>query len=255
MILQLKRPIVFFDVETTGLSIGSDRIVEMAMLRISPDGNQESLVYRLNPTIPIPPEATAIHGIGDADVADKPTFREVAANIAGFLKGCDLGGYNSDKFDIPMLAEEFARTEVDVDLKKMHFVDVQTIFFKKEPRNLGAAYQFYCGKELVDAHAALADVSATWEVLQAQLGKYSDLERTVEGLSAMGDSNRFADFAGRIVFNDKGDEVFNFGKHKGRKVLEVFRREPQYYNWMMQGDFPEYTKRVITRVYMQLREG
>jgi len=255
MRLKLSRPIVFFDIESTGLNIGSDRIVEIAMLKVSPDGMQENLVYRLNPTIPIPKAASDVHGITDADVADKPTFREVARQIANFLKGADLGGYNSDKFDIPMLAEEFARTDVDVDLKRMHFVDVQVIFFKMEPRNLSAAYRFYCQKELVDAHSAMADVSATWEILQSQLEKYPVLDDTVEGLSAMGDSNRFADFAGRIIFNEEGEEVFNFGKNKGLKVIDVFRREPQYYNWMMQGDFPEYTKRVISRVYMRLRQA
>jgi len=254
MKLQITRPIVFFDIESTGLNVGTDRIVEIAMLRIAPGGSQESLVFRLNPTIPIPPEVTAIHGISDADVADKPTFAEVAGQIVSFFKGADLGGYNSDKFDIPMLAEEFARAEVDIDLKKMRFVDVQVIFFKKEPRNLSAAYRFYCGKELVNAHSALADVTATWEILQAQLERYPDLPPNIEGLSALSGASRFADFAGRIILDDKDEEVFNFGKYKGRKVLEVFSKEPQYYNWMMQKDFPEYTKRVITRVFLKLRQ-
>ncbi|MCD6332430.1 MAG: 3'-5' exonuclease [Bacteroidales bacterium] len=254
MKLQITRPIVFFDIESTGLNVGTDRIVEIAMLRIAPGGSQESLVFRLNPTIPIPPEVTAIHGISDADVADKPTFAEVAGQIVSFFKGADLGGYNSDKFDIPMLAEEFARAEVDIDLKKMRFVDVQVIFFKKEPRNLSAAYRFYCGKELVNAHSALADVTATWEIFQAQLERYPDLPPNIEGLSALSGASRFADFAGRIILDDKDEEVFNFGKYKGRKVLEVFSKEPQYYNWMMQKDFPEYTKRVITRVFLKLRQ-
>jgi len=253
MRLTLKRPIVFFDIESTGLNTGTDRIVEIAMLKIYPDGSQENMVYRVNPTIPIPRAASDIHGITDADVAGKPAFSDIAGQVASFMRGSDIGGYNSDKFDIPMLAEEFSRAGVEIDLKRMNFVDVQVIFFKKEPRNLAAAYKFYCNKELDNAHSALADVSATWEILQAQLSRYPELDPSVEGLSAMGDSNRYADFAGRIIFNDQGEEVFNFGKYKGLKVLDVFSKEPQYYNWMMNGDFPEFTKRVISRVYMRLR--
>ena len=253
MKLKLNRPIVFFDVETTGLNIGSDRIVEIAMLKIWPDGHQEQLVFLLNPTIPISEQASGIHGITDADVVGKPAFKEIAGQVQAFLKGSDLGGYNSDKFDIPILAEEFARAGFDIDLKKMNFVDAQVVFFKMEPRTLAAAYRFYCDKDLEHAHSALADVTATWEVLEAQLSRYNELEPTVEGLAALGQASRFADFAGRIRYNDDGEEVFNFGKHKEKRVLDVFQREPQYYHWMMDGDFPEYTKRVITRVYLRTK--
>ncbi|MFO7617064.1 MAG: 3'-5' exonuclease [Bacteroidales bacterium] len=253
MKLALDRPIVFFDVETTGLNIGSDRIIEIALLKVSPDGQDRTLVHRINPGRPIPEESTRIHGITDEDVAGKPQFTQLAGEIATFIRDCDLGGYNSDKFDIPILAEEFARANYDIDLKRTRFVDVQAIFFKKEPRNLSAAYKFYCGRDLEGAHSAMADVQATWEVLQAQLDRYEDLEPKVESLSAMGQASRFVDFAGRIILGDNGEELFNFGKYKGQKVLDVFRKESHYYDWMMQGDFPEYTKRVITRIYLQLR--
>ena len=252
MKLTLDRPIVFFDVETTGLNIGTDRIIEIAMLKVMPDGQTRQLIHRINPGRPIPDEAYQIHGISNEDVADKPTFSQLAGEIATFIRDCDLGGYNSDKFDIPVLAEEFARANYDIDLKRTRFVDVQAIFFKKEPRNLSAAYRFYCGRNLENAHSAMADVQATWEVLQAQLDRYDDLVPKVESLSEMSQASKFVDFAGRIIFDDAGEELFNFGRHKGKKVLDVFRKEPQYYDWMMQGDFPEYTKRVISRIYLQL---
>jgi DNA polymerase-3 subunit epsilon len=226
MKLTLDRPIVFFDVETTGLNIGTDRIIEIAMLKVMPDGQTRQLIHRINPGRPIPDEAYQIHGISNEDVADKPTFSQLAGEIATFIRDCDLGGYN---------------------------VDVQAIFFKKEPRNLSAAYRFYCGRNLENAHSAMADVQATWEVLQAQLDRYDDLVPKVESLSEMSQASKFVDFAGRIIFDDAGEELFNFGRHKGKKVLDVFRKEPQYYDWMMQGDFPEYTKRVISRIYLQLR--
>ena len=252
--IQLTRPIVFLDIESTGLNIGTDRIVELALLKVSGDGNRLTKTYRVNPEMPIPPEVTLIHGISDSDVADSPTFRMIAGEVAALIKGCDLGGYNSDKFDIPLLAEEFARADFDIDLKENKFVDVQAIFFLKEPRNLSAAYKFYCNKDLTNAHSAMADVEATWEVLQAQLERYPDLGRTVDALSELRQGNRFVDFAGRVVLDDEGKEVFNFGKHKGRRVLDVFSREESYYRWMMEGDFPAYTKKVITRLYLQLRK-
>lgn len=252
--LSLTRPIVFFDIESTGLNIGTDRIVELALLKVDPAGNKTIKTYRVNPGIPIPPEATRIHGITDQDVAGCPAFHMIAGEVASLIRGCDLGGYNSDKFDIPMLAEEFARADYDIDLKEHKFVDAQAIFFLKEPRHLAAAYKFYCNKDLENAHSATADVEATWEVLQAQLDRYSDLDRTVDGLSALGQSNRFVDFAGRIILDDSGAEVFNFGRYKGQKVLDVFRKDKGYYNWMIDGDFPAYTKRVITRIYMKLRD-
>lgn len=253
MKINLTRPIVFLDIESTGLNIGSDRIVELALLKVDPSGDKTIRTYRVNPEMPIPPEVSKIHGITDADVADKPTFAQIAGEVGALIRGCDLGGYNSDKFDIPMLAEEFARADYDIDLKENKFVDVQAIFFAKEPRNLSAAYRFYCAKELVDAHSATADVEATWEILQAQLDRYNDLTPTVDGLSAMGQANRFVDFAGRIIMDDTGTEVFNFGRYKGQKVTDVFKRDPGYYGWMMDGDFPAYTKRVISRIYLKLR--
>jgi len=251
----LTRPIVFLDIESTGLNIGTDRIVELALLKVNEHGEKMTKNYRVNPEIPIPAEVTKIHGISDSDVADAPTFKMIAGEVASIIRSCDLGGYNSDKFDIPMLAEEFARVGYDIDLKENKFVDVQAIFFLKEPRNLAAAYKFYCNKDLQNAHSAMADVEATWEILQSQLERYNDLGRTVESLSSIGQGNKFADFAGRIVYNESGEEVFNFGKFKGQKVLEVFAREKSYYSWMMDGDFPAYTKKIITRLYLKLRDS
>lgn len=253
--LQLSKPLVFLDIESTGINVGTDRIIEISLLKVHPEGQEESLTLRVNPTIPIPPESSRIHGIFDQDVADEPSFAERANEIAGFIKGCDLGGYNSNKFDIPLLAEEFARAGVDIDLKKMRLVDVQVIFFKNEPRTLSAAYQFYCQKNLEHAHTAEADVRATWEIFQAQLERYDNLSENIDEIASFSSNTKSVDFAGRIVYNDKGDECFNFGKHKGKKVLDVFSREPGYYAWMMQGDFPEYTKRVITRIYLKLRDS
>jgi len=253
--IKLNRPIVFLDIESTGLNIGTDRIVELALLKVNEAGEKTTKTYRVNPEMPIPPEVTKIHGITDLDVADAPTFKMIAGEVAATIRGCDLGGYNSDKFDIPMLAEEFARVGYDIDLKENKFVDVQAIFFLKEPRNLAAAYKFYCSKDLMNAHSALADVEATWEILQSQLERYTDLGRTVDSLSSLGNGNKFADFAGRVIYNENGEEVFNFGKFKGHRVLDVFAREKSYYSWMMDGDFPAYTKKVITRLYLKLRES
>ena len=252
--LKLTKPIIFFDIESTGLDVVADRIVEISFLKVSPDGEEEVKTLRINPTIPIPAQTTEIHGIRDEDVADKPTFAESAMEILNFLKGCDLGGYNSNKFDIPMLAEEFARADVEIDLKKMKFIDVQVIFFKKEPRSLSAAYKFYCDQNLENAHSAETDVRATWEVLKSQMEKYNDLSETVEGLSEFSSNSKYVDFAGRIVYDKNGDELFNFGKHRGKKVIDVFQKESSYYSWMMKGDFPQYTKKVITRIYLKMRE-
>lgn len=251
----LTRPIVFLDIESTGLNIGTDRIVELALLKVNEHGEKMTKTFRVNPEIPIPAEVTKIHGISDIDVADSPTFKMIVGEVASIIRGCDLGGYNSDKFDIPMLAEEFARVGYDIDLKENKFVDVQAIFFLKEPRNLAAAFKFYCNKDLTNAHSALADVEATWEILQSQLEKYTDLGRTVDSLSSLGIGNKFADFAGRVVYNESGEEIFNFGKFKGHRVLDVFAREKSYYSWMMDGDFPAYTKKIITRLYLKLRES
>jgi DNA polymerase-3 subunit epsilon len=249
--LKLKRPIVFIDLETTGINVSSDRIVEISALKIHPNGKEQWLNTRVNPEMPIPEKATEIHGISDKDVAGSPTFKEIAKNIAVFLEGCDLAGYNAIKFDIPVLAEEFLRVNLDFNFRKRRYVDPQVIFYKKEQRTLAAAYQFYCKKTLENAHSAQADTSATYEVLKAQLDTYSDLENDVEKLSAFSAFNENVDFAGRIIMNEKGVEVFNFGKHKGRPVEDVFKEDPAYYSWMMNGDFPLYTKKVLTEIKLR----
>jgi DNA polymerase-3 subunit epsilon len=251
MQLKLKNPIVFFDLETTGVDVSRDRIVEISLVKVAVNGDREVKTRRLNPEMHIPAEASAIHGIFDEDVADCPPFRAIAKSLANYLEGCDLGGYNSNKFDIPVLVEEFIRAGVDVDFRKRRFVDVQNIFHKKERRTLEAAYKFYCDKELENAHSAEADVVATYEVLEAQLDRYPDLENDVAFLAEYSTRDKSADYAGRIVFDDKGVEVFAFGKHKGRSVAEVFAKEPSYYNWMMEGDFAGYTKKIITEIRLR----
>ncbi|MCW1734485.1 3'-5' exonuclease [Anaerorudis cellulosivorans] len=253
MKLNLKNPLVFFDLETTGINISKDRIVEISLLKVYPNGKEEIRSYRINPEMHIPEESTAIHGITDEDVKDCPTFKQLAKTLADQLEGCDMAGFNSSRFDVPMLAEEFLRAGVDFDMSKRKFVDVQIIFHKKEQRTLEAAYRFYCDKELENAHSAEADAVATYEVLKSQLEKYPDLENDINVLSKEFSSfNNNVDFAGRIVFNEKGVEVFNFGKHRGKSVAEVFKNEPSYYAWMMEGDFPLNTKQVITKI--RLRE-
>lgn len=249
MALNLKNPIIFFDLETTGVDVAKDRIVEISMIKLFPDGTEQIKTRRINPEMAIPAEATAIHGISDEDVKDAPKFREIAKSLAAFIDGCDFAGFNSNKFDAPLLAEEFLRVGLtEVDIKKRKFIDVQNIFHKKEPRTLVAAYKFYCGKDLDNAHSAEADTRATMEVLMSQIEKYEDVEGDVDFLSTFSERGSSVDYAGRIVLNDKGEEVFNFGKHKGRSVAKVFSDEPSYYSWMMNGDFPEYTKRVITKI-------
>ncbi len=248
MKLELKNPIIFLDLETTGVDVSRDRIVEISLVKILPGGDREVKTRRVNPEMPIPAEATAIHGITDDDVKDEPPFRALARSLASYMEGCDLGGFNSNRFDIPMLVEEFLRAGVDVDFKRRKFVDVQNIFHQKERRTLEAAYKFYCDRELEGAHSAEADVMATFEVLEAQLDRYPDLQNDVAFLADFSARDNCADYAGRVVYDDKGVEVFGFGKHKGRSVAEVFRREPTYYTWMMEGDFPAYTKKVITEI-------
>jgi len=248
MRLELKNPIIFFDLETTGINIAADRIVEISYLKVDLNGNERSSTLRINPGIPIPPRVTEIHGISDEDVKDAPTFQEVAKSLAREFEGCDLAGYNSIRFDIPLLAEEFLRAGVDIDLKRRKFVDVQVIFMKMEPRTLSAAYKFFLGKELEGAHSALTDTLATYEVLQAQLDHYPVLENDIGKLAEFSAHNRNVDFAGRIVYNEDDVEVFNFGKYKGKTVTEVLERDPGYYGWMMNGDFPLYTKKVLTAI-------
>ena len=267
MLLNLKNPVVFLDLETTGMDIVKDRIVEIALLKIHLDGREEELLHRLNPEIPISEEATRIHGITNDDVANEPTFKTVAKTLARFIEGCDLGGFNSNRFDIPLLAEEFLRANVDIDMKKRKFIDVQAIFHKMEKRTLAAAYLFYCQKPLTNAHSALADTRATYEVLQAQLNTYKNVEyedakgnkcvpivNDVEKLSEFSAYDRNVDFVGRIVYNEKGVEVFNFGKNKGVPVEKVLKEQPGYYGWMMNGEFPLYTKKVLTQIKLRMIE-
>lgn len=251
MQLKLKNPIIFLDLETTGIDVSRDRIVEISLVKVTPDGKKEIKTRRVNPEMPIPAEASAVHGIFDEDVAGEPVFRSIARSLANYMEGCDLGGFNSNRFDIPLLVEEFIRAGVDVDFKKRRFVDVQNIFHIKEKRTLEAAYKFYCDKDLTDAHSAEADTLATFEVLEAQLERYPDLENDIAFLADFSARDSCADYAGRIVYDEKGVEVFAFGKHKGRSVADVFQREPSYYTWMMDGDFPGYTKKVITEIRLR----
>ena len=253
MKLNLKRPMVFFDLETTGTNIATDRIVEISVVKVMPDGEKIIKTRRINPEMPIPAEATAVHHITDEDVKDCPTFRQVAKSLREFMVGCDFCGFNSNRFDLPVLVEEFMRAGVDVDFRKRKFVDVQTIFHRKEQRTLVAAYKFYCDKDLENAHSAEADTLATYEVLEAQIERYPDIGDTVEQLSEFSSNGTIVDFAGRLALNDKGEEVFTFGKYRGQSVEEIFRKEPNYYKWMMDGDFPQYTKKVITEIRLRIK--
>ncbi|RHJ87887.1 3'-5' exonuclease [Parabacteroides sp. AM08-6] len=251
MQLDLKNPLVFFDLETTGINIVKDRIVEISFVKVHPNGKEESKTRRINPEMPIPAEATAIHGITDEDVKDCPTFKEIAKSLAAQIEGCDLAGYNSNRFDIPLLAEEFLRAGVDIDLNKRKFVDVQTIFHKMEQRTLSAAYKFYCDKSLENAHTAEADTMATYEVLKAQLDRYPELKNDINFLSQYSSFSNNVDFAGRMIYNDKGEEVINFGKYKGQLVSEVLKNDPGYYSWIMNGDFPLNTKKMLTEIKLR----
>ena len=251
MQLNLRNPLVFFDLETTGIDIAKDRIVEISMVKVMPNGEEIVKTRRINPGMPIPPESTAIHGITDEDVKDCPKFKEIAKSLAAQIEGCDLAGFNSNRFDIPMLAEEFLRAGVDVDLNRRKFIDVQTIFHKMEQRNLTAAYKFYCNKDLANAHSAEADTMATYEVLKAQLYRYPELENDVNFLSKYSSFTNNVDFAGRMVYNEKGQEVINFGKYKGRLVEEVLKSDPSYYAWIMNGDFPLNTKKMLTEIRLR----
>ncbi len=256
MKLNLDRPIVFFDLETTGVDIVKDRIVEICLLKVYPNGNEETKTMRINPGIHIPEEASKINGIYDEDVADCPAFAEVAKDVAAFIKDCDLGGFNSNNFDIPLLAEEMLRTGVQANLKACRSVDVSGIYRKLERRTLIAAYKFYCHKDLTDAHSALADTRATYEVLCAQLDHYpEDLQNDVDFLATYSQSNRNVDFAGRIIYDANGLEIFNFGKYKGKAVVAVLERDPGYYSWMMQGEFSRNTKQVLTEIALRSKNS
>lgn len=254
MNLQLKRPIIFFDLETTGVDTSHDRIVEISMVKVGVDGEKQVKTRRINPEMPIPAEATAVHGISDEDVKDEPTFKQIAKSLAQFIEGCDFGGFNSNRFDLPMLVEEFIRAGVDVDFKRRKYIDVQNIFHKKEQRTLVAAYKFYCDKNLENAHSAEADTMATYEVLEAQIERYGDIGNTVDELAEFSTHGQSVDFAGRIALNEKGEEVFTFGKYKGRTVVEIFEKEPSYYSWLQNGDFPQYTKKIFTEIYIRLKQ-
>jgi DNA polymerase III subunit epsilon len=251
MKLKLKNPLVFFDLETTGTNIVTDRIVELAYHKVMPNGREETKSIRVNPEMPIPESASAIHGIFDDDVKNCPTFKLIAKEIARDIEGCDLAGYNSNRFDIPLLAEEFIRAEVDIDLMKRKFVDVQVIFHKMEQRTLLAAYKFYCHKDLTDAHGAKADTLATYEVLQAQLDQYPELQNDIEYLSKFTTQTNNVDFAGRMVYNEKGEELINFGKYKGQKVVDVLKTDPGYYGWIMGSDFALHTKKMLTNIKLR----
>jgi DNA polymerase III subunit epsilon len=265
MNLNLKNPVVFLDLETTGINIVTDRIVEIALLKINLDGSEEEKLLRINPEMPIPEDASRIHGIYDEDVAAAPTFKEVAKTLAKFLEGSDLAGFNSNRFDIPLLAEEFLRAGIDIDLKRKKFIDVQAIFHKMEKRTLAAAFKFYCNKTLVDAHSAMADTKATYEVLKAQLEVYKDTEyedsegrksmpivNNIEKLSEFSSYDRNVDFVGRIIYDDNGIEIFNFGKNKGIPVEKVLEEQPGYYGWIINSEFPLYTKKVLTQIKLRM---
>lgn len=253
MRLKLTRPLVFFDLETTGLNICSDRIVEISYYKLFPNGNKESKTYRVNPEIPIPAVSTVVHGITDDDVRNCPTFKQIAGEIVKTLEGCDMAGYNSNQFDIPLLAEELIRANINFDLKRCRLVDSFVIFTKKEQRTLTAAYKFYCGKSLEKAHSANADTEATVEILMAQLDKYPDLPNSIDQLSQYTTYNQYADFAGRIAYDNAGNEIFNFGKYKGQKVAEVLKRDSGYYGWLINSNFPQYTKKIITQIYLSTK--
>jgi DNA polymerase-3 subunit epsilon len=251
MKLTLSKPICFFDLETTGINIGIDRIIEISILKVTPNQTEELYTKRVNPEIPIPNASSLVHGIYDEDVKNEPTFLQLAKEISLFIGNADLAGFNSNKFDVPILAEEMLRVGVDFDLSNRKLIDVQNIFHKMEQRNLASAYKFYCQKELLNAHSAEADTKATYEILQAQLERYNELNNDVTFLHDFCERNKNVDLAGRIIYNDLQQEVFNFGKHKGKTVEEILKKEPSYYNWMMDGDFPLYTKKVLTAIRLR----
>lgn len=256
MRLNLERPLAIFDLETTGINISSDRIVEIAIVKLAPDGTQTSYLKKVNPGIPIPPEITAIHGISDDDVRNEPSFRDIALEVLEFIGDADLGGYNSNKFDIPVIVEELMRAEIDVDFSEKRFVDVQNIFHKMEQRTLAAAFQFYCNKSLENAHSALHDAQATLDVLLAQMDRYENLQNDISYLSefSRGSNVDLVDFAGRLARNERNEMIYNFGKHKGKTVRDVARIEPGYYGWMLDADFPLFTKKMLKQEMEKIKE-
>ena len=251
MQLNLNKPICFFDLETTGVNITKDRIVEISILKVNPDGSEEKKTWLVNPEIPIPEVVIAVHGITNEKVANEPGFKQLAKEINSWIKDSDLGGFNSNRFDIPLLAEEMLRAGIDFDMKNRQSVDVQTIFHKMEQRTLSAAFKFYCDKNLDDAHSAEADTMATYEVLKAQLDRYNDLENDTAFLADFSSRKKLADFAGFIAYDKDGDECFSFGKHKGKKVVEILEKEPGYFGWLLSADFPLYTKKVLTAIKLR----
>jgi len=251
MQLNLHRPICFFDLETTGTNITKDRIVEISIHKVKPDGSEKTYTYRVNPTIPIPAATIAVHGITDEMVKDEPTFNELAPQINQIMGDSDLAGFNSNRFDIPLLAEEMLRAGVDFDMGNRHAIDIQNIFHKMEPRTLVAAYKFYCEQDLTDAHSAEADTKATYEVLKAQLDRYDNLANDMKELSKLSTRRKKADFAGFIAFNDKNEEIFTFGKHKNKRVSDILEIEPGYFSWIQNADFPLYTKKVLTAIKLR----
>ncbi|MBT3741262.1 MAG: 3'-5' exonuclease [Polaribacter sp.] len=248
MNLDLKKPIVFFDLETTGINIANDKIVEISILKVFPNGNKESKTWLVNPEMEIPQGSIDVHGITNEKVVTEPTFKELASKVNEMIAGCDLAGFNSNRFDIPLLAEELMRAGIDFDMKNRKAIDVQVIFHKKEQRTLSAGYQFYCEKELEGAHGAEADTNATYEILLAQLTKYKDIGNTVDALSEYSTHGKRADFAGFILMNEEDQEIFSFGKYKGRTVVEVLKENPGYHNWIQNADFPLYTKKVLREI-------
>ncbi len=251
MNLKLHKPLCVFDLETTGVNVSKDRIVEICILKVFPDASRETKTWLVNPEMKIPQEAAAVHGISDEDVADAPKFREIAPKIMEMIAGADLAGFNSNRFDVPLLAEELLRAELDFDLKKHKMVDAQVIFHKMQPRNLSAAYEFFCGKNLENAHSAEADTLATFEILDAQVALYEELPNDINGLSEFSSHQKFADLAGMIHFNEDKQEIFGFGKYKGQKVIDVFQKDLGYYSWIQNADFPFYTKKIFTQIYLQ----
>ncbi|WP_372473787.1 exonuclease domain-containing protein [Capnocytophaga sp. ARDL2] len=251
MNIQLHKPICFFDLETTGIDIAKDKIVEISILKVYPNGNKESKTWLVNPGRPIPKQASDVHGITDEKVANEPLFKELAPQIYNMIKDSDLAGFNSDRFDIPLLVEELLRAEIDFDMKNRVAVDIQTIFHKKEERTLSAAYKFYCGKTLDNAHSASADTEATYEIFKSQLERYDDLPTDIRSLSEYTSRKKSVDFAGFIALNEEGKEIFSFGKYKGMLVEEILEKDLGYYAWIQNADFPLYTKKVLTAIKLR----